>query len=177
MYETPSFLLFLAGSWFNCQCSCYNFHFIVFFVPQSSFDVPNLVLSVLFLTHPKFVFCIVPFLWTYNVPSSFFFYLVPKILNCICLADLLALFLFSSTIFVPMMWFTKLFVSCSSVLTKRIEAQLALLHDRPTPIVAPLQTYLFCYLLMFLVSYMMFSILNVSLLNVTQSSLFCFCTL
>ena len=73
MYETPSFLLFLAGSWFNCQCSCYNFHFIVFFVPQSSFDVPNLVLSVLFLTHPKFVFCIVPFLWTYNVPSSFFF--------------------------------------------------------------------------------------------------------
>ena len=50
MYETQSLLLFLAGSLFLLQFPCYSL-----FVPQSSFDVPNLVLSFLFLTHPTFM--------------------------------------------------------------------------------------------------------------------------
>ena len=54
------------------------------------------------LTHPTFVLLYCSFFMTYNVTSSsFFFNLVPKILNCIWLPDLSALLFFSRTRFLP----------------------------------------------------------------------------
>ena len=101
VWNSKFFLLFLACSWFNSPCSCYSFHFYSFFVPQTSFDVPNLVFSVLFPIHPIFMILYCSFFYEPKYSVLSFFDLVPKILNCICLADLLALFLFSSTIFLP----------------------------------------------------------------------------
>ena len=97
-YVLNALFLFLAGSWFNRQCSCYSFHFTGFLFLNTL-----LMFLILFQTCTQnSCYCIVPFLWTHNnVPSPFFDLVVPKNLNCICLADLMTLFLFSSTIFLP----------------------------------------------------------------------------
>ena len=100
----------------------------------------------------------------YNVPSSFFFDLVPKILNCICLADLLALSSFSQVrYFLLYLVVYALFLSFDQTYRGKPA-------NHPPPSCASLQMHL----LFVNVPCIMYDVLylNVSLLNVTLLSSF-----